>query len=302
MGILYNLLHGKKLINSIKTDDIFIAIDDSLRKKIQSNLLEMYLDVLEVCKKYSIVPYLSGGSALGVVRHHGFIPWDDDLDICMTRDDYTKFTEIFEKEFGDRYHLNAPNYKGKAKTRFPKIMKDRTVFREIVDDKDEKECCLFLDIFIIENVPDSKLIRVCKGILCNMLEFIAGQVCFYEFRNDQVKQLYMRAGKANYYIRCMIGAMFSFYRGYQWNNAVDYWVRWKDNNSKYCTFPTGRKHYFGEILQRERLFPAKYMNFEGYEVPVFHNVEIYLRNLYGNYMEIPPLEKREKHFIVKCEL
>ena len=302
MGILHNLLHGKEVINSIQSDDIFVEVNEAMRKKIQHDLLEMFLDVYEVCQRYSIIPYLSGGTALGAVRHQGFIPWDDDMDICMKRADYLKFQQIFEKEFGDRYHLNAPNYKGHAKTRFPKIMKKGTVFREIVDDKDENECCLFLDIFIIENVPDTKWIRNIKGTLCNLLEFIAGQVCFYESRNEKVKKLYLRGGKGNYYIRYLIGMLFSFRHGYQWNNTVDRWIRWNHDDTKYCAFPTGRKHYFGEILLKEKLFPMKGVSFEGHKLPVFNGVEYYLQNLYGDYMQVPPVEKRERHFIIECKL
>ena len=74
-------------------------------------LLEMYSDILRVCEKYNIRVMLGGGSALGAVRHGGFIPWDDDLDLIMPREDYNKFISVFDKELSDLYEITSPNSK-----------------------------------------------------------------------------------------------------------------------------------------------------------------------------------------------
>ena len=93
-------------------DDSLIEIDEETRERLQLAILDMYKDVFTACQKYNIIPYLIGGSALGAVRHHGFIPWDDDIDIGMTRDDYIRFVDIFERELGEQYIINAPNVTG----------------------------------------------------------------------------------------------------------------------------------------------------------------------------------------------
>ncbi len=71
----------------------------------QKSILFMYKDLLQACRLHNITPYLIGGSALGAVRHQGFIPWDDDIDVGMTRVDYDHFVDIFYKELSDKYIL-----------------------------------------------------------------------------------------------------------------------------------------------------------------------------------------------------
>ncbi len=300
--VLNRIFKAKECLNLIDFSNILIEVDEDLRKKIQKELLLMYKDVIYICTKYNIVPFLAGGSALGAVRHKGFIPWDDDLDIAMTRKDYQIFTKIFDKELSDKYYLCAPNYSKKVKSRFPKIIKKGTLYKEATDADDDTINGLFLDIFIVEGVPNNKLHRKIKGNYCNVLMFIAGQVALYENREGLAKEIYMRMGKMNYYMRIGIGFLFSFHSSSRWFEKVDRNVRYNCNRTKQVGLPTGRKHYFGEILDKDKLFPAQYVEFEDIEAPVFKDIDYYLFNLYGDYMKIPPREKREKHFLVEIDL
>ena len=112
------LVDARATLNSHNNDDILIEVSDSQRRKLQKAILEMYKDLLDVCNRYGITPYLIGGSALGAVRHEGFIPWDDDIDVGMIREDYNRFLEVFETEMATQYILNAPNYSDEPKARF----------------------------------------------------------------------------------------------------------------------------------------------------------------------------------------
>ncbi len=296
-----NTFSIKNKVNAIYTDDLFHEIAPEERKQLQNALLNMYKDILRVCEKYAIIPYLVGGSALGAVRHQGFIPWDDDLDVGMTRADYGKFRKIFRKELSKEYILNAPNYSMDPKARFPKVIKKNTVCREIVDVNDPKRNGLFVDIFILDDVPENAVIRKMKGTFCNGLEFVSGQVFLKEHMTEEAKEMYLRMGKRSYLAHYLTGAVFSVIPSRNWFHATDKAVRYS-RQSPYVGIPTGRKHYFGEIFEKKDLFPAVYLPFEDIKAPVFCNYDKYLRNLYGDYMQIPEEKDREKHYIVELKL
>ena len=291
----------KEAFNHIKDCGALIEIDEDLRRKIQKELLEMYGDILRACQKYSIVPFLGGGSALGAIRHKGFIPWDDDLDINMTREDYLIFQSVFEKELSDKYILNAPNYSLDAISRFPRIMKRGTKYVEIGATNDERLQCLAIDVFLIDAIPENGLYRKIKGCYCNALEFIAGRVSSFQNRSATSTALLKAAGMKWYLLDRIVGFLFSYRKYSAWNDKVDRAVLY-DGKSRLCGFPTGRKHYFGEIHEREKLFPEVYVGFENIQAPVFKGYDYYLTMLYGQYMQIPPVEKREKHFVERVEL
>ena len=277
-------------------------ITDNEREKLQQTLLEMYKELAAVCQKYDLVPFLCGGSALGAVRHQGFIPWDDDLDLAMSRADYDKLRRVFKKELSDKYILNAPNYSTVTKARFPKIIKKGTVFQEIGTVSADGLNGVFLDIFIIDNVPDHPLPRFFKGVVCNGAEFIASCVYDYENLDDLARRFHRKSGVLDYYIRMAVGRIFSIIPAANWFHAIDKVIRCKDENSRYCTMAQGRYHYFGEFLPRDTVFPPSYYDFCDIKAPLFGKVEYYLKNMYGDYMTIPPVEKREKHYVRELKL
>lgn len=302
VGILDKLGSRKTTYNpTVTAEDGLVLLDDVTRKELQKVLLCMYKDIYSVCRKYNIVPYLVGGSALGAVRHHGFIPWDDDLDIGMTREDYLILRRHFKEELGWGYILNAPNYSHNPKARFPKIMKKGTLCRDLGDQSDPENCGVFVDVFILEDIPESRVKCTIKGLLCNGLEFIAGQVALMENNDERIKEGIKNEGKLVSLIRRTTGTVFKIIPSGSWYNGIDKVAR-GPKGSSLAGFPTGRKHYFGEILPKEVYFPPRYIDFCGIEVPVFNKVETHLSTLYGDdYMEIPPLSKRERHLFVELK-
>lgn len=287
---------AKSLTSHSNVDVEHIEIDEQLRQKLQSVIFSIYKDVKEVCDKYDLSLYLCGGSALGAVRHQGFIPWDDDMDVTMTRDEYNQFEKVFEKELSDKYVLTAPGYKNGSRSRFPKVIKKGTIFREIESKAPEDECGIFLDIFILDNVPDHKTLRLIKGHTCNILEFIAGQVLLQEERIDSVLNIFKKANKKQYYVRMITGKVFSFLPVRTWNKWIDKVIQY-DKETTNCTLATGRKHYFGEMLPKDTFLPGQPAQFEGEKVLIFSDFDSYLKNLYDDYMVIPDESKRELHIV-----
>lgn len=289
----------KKMINNIINDtNILHEITNEEKKIIQKNVLEIMDSIIQVCEKYSFSIMLGGGSALGAVRHQGFIPWDDDLDLNMPREDFEKFKIIFEKELGDRYRLYTPNYDGKAIARFAKVEKKGTSL-ETIGSKNKHGICI--DIFPIENIPKNKPVFLLKGISSQIIMFITGQVEFWENRNDLMRTIMFSclSGKIYYYIKIIIGFVFSIIPLNKWYDIAD-----SINQYRYTGLmgvPSGRKHYFGEIFNEKVYLPIKPTVFEGHKAYLPHNTDLYLKNLFGDYMKIPSKEKRETHFIISVK-
>lgn len=268
--------------------------------RLRKILLQTYQDVDRVCRKHGLTLMLCGGSLLGAVRHKGFIPWDDDLDAALTRKDYDTLARVFDAELGDRYILNAPNRGMISKSRFPQILVKGTRLLEIGARPEDDRNKIKMDLFIVENCPNTRFGRLLHGAWCSLLMLIAAAVGTYNSRNTELRDCLSSttAGRNFYRRRRWIGRLFSFRTRQQWVDSVDNACNYH-KQGKFMGIPTGRGHYFGEVLPSSVFCPPKAALFEGIPVHVFADSGRYLANLYGkNYMTIPPPEKREKHFIM----
>lgn len=291
----------KQVLNEASAYGQLRELTESERNKLKQTFLNAFADINKVCIENNIKVMLIGGTLLGSIRHRGFIPWDDDFDLAISREDFEKLKLLFDSELGDKYLLIAPNYKGVTKQRFPQILIRDTELITIEEIGVDLPKEIAIDLFIIENVPENIVHRYLKGIMCTGLMFIAGQVQTYQWRNDVLLNYLSQTdeGAKVYKRRLKIGKMFSFITFDKWFNIVDKNVNFK-YHSALSSIPTGRKHYFGEMLKTNCFFPVINGEFEGIDVFIPNGYDEYLKNMYGDYMKIPPPEKREKHFI--CDI
>ncbi|MCS2556341.1 LicD family protein [Parabacteroides distasonis] len=290
------------LNDDVKRSDGFYELSDDERYKLKQCLMEIYQDITFICKKYNLTFMLGGGSALGAVRHKGFIPWDDDLDLMMSREDYNKLIKVFPKEVGDKYIISYPNRNCNSMTLFLKIIKRNTLMK-YWDDTDDYISGIYIDVFPMEGVPNDPILRCLKGIFVFVMRKISTSVKIYRRKNDSLKRkMNLNSISCLYYkLSITIGAIFSFVGEKRLDYFFDRFVS-SDKNTKYMTIPTGRKSYFGELLPYSVFFPVSKGIFEGVEVNLPNQVDIYLTNLYGDYMKIPPAEKRERHYFTDFSL
>lgn len=153
-------------------------------------LVNILKDFIYICDKYHLKYTLGGGSVLGAVRHKGFIPWDDDLDINMPRADYEKFKEIFPQELSNEYDLRVPNSQYGASTLFMKLLKKDTTYAQQFSYADGEPSYVWVDIFPFDNVSENKIIRTIKGFLCNIMAYAFVSRFIYEHRNQSTDEYY----------------------------------------------------------------------------------------------------------------
>ena len=132
--------------------------------------IEMIQDLDRVCKKYEIPYFAAFGTALGAVRHQGFIPWDDDTDVGMLRKDYDRFLEIAEKELGDHYRVLTPEVDKRYACNVTKLQRKGTVFISHLSKNLKCEQCIFIDIFPFDCVAPTKKLAKRQWFMTTFLD------------------------------------------------------------------------------------------------------------------------------------
>lgn len=298
MGIR-SALSTRKAEQSTPPIDIVHELNSKELKQLQDCFLEILKDVDRVCEKHNICYMAAGGTCLGAIRHRGFIPWDDDVDILMPHEDLKRFIEIFDEEMGDKYEMTSPNSKYYLESMISAIYKKNTLKASFYSYNTPFPKGIHIDIFPIEKVPMNKLMRAWKGFSAMCIQYVAVSALFYHYRNDAKRKFFYQttAGKINYRIRCTIGFLSSFLPYEKWGNAFDKYVQWHKDSDLWAV-PTDMGHYFGHIMPKSVYFPAKKAQFEEFQINVPHDYDAYLKNQYNDYMTIPKEADREKHYSV----
>lgn len=268
-------------------------------------MLDIYDSLHSLCEKNNLCLMLIGGSCLGAVRHNGFIPWDDDLDVAMPRPDYEKLINLLkEGKMGDQFEFSCPASERDSPTLWLQIFKKGTHLMEIEGVYPGNPASCYIDVFPIDGVPQINYHRRLKGYIANSLRLIANMVVDAKVsKTSQIDRLYKncRYLKLMMLARRSLGRIFSIISHKRWTGWYDSYVHNADM-TKWVGIPTGRGLYYGESHPSNVFFPAQEGTFEGRKAFLPANPDAYLTRLYHNYMELPPEDKRESHFIIDIKM
>lgn len=244
--------------------------------ELQCRLSTILFAIDDFCKKNKINYYLESGTALGAVRHKGFIPWDDDIDISMDINDFKRFCQLFEAEppegLAIQTHHTDMNYiNGYAKVR---DLGTRTNEDRI--NIEYKYNGLFVDVFPYEHVNPFCL-RISHLLLHRpMFKLVKSKGKRFGFVSLLLNCLYVISLIFDSFMRLLSHVLPTTY-----------------SYSYGCNI-----YAFKNQFSKDMFAPAKYMEFEGRQLPVPGKVELFLERLYGDYMTLPPVDQRPKpHYI-----
>lgn len=257
--------------------------DDETLKHLQKVQKMMLKDFIKICEENDITYFVNGGTLLGTIRHGGFIPWDDDIDLMMFRKDFEKLNKIMSETPNDKYHLlNVLNEETYHYT-FARVNLKNTLLEEWWAKQVDYDTNIFMDIFILDNLPDNKIIKFIHKWRCSILNQLV-MYSLIKFENEsKLKQIIQQL---IYYFLKIIPISPNTLK----KRCLKAYRKYEDYDSEeLCDFPA----VCGlPIYKRNDWLPPKKAKFENIEVNVPNNPNAILTIIYGNYMKLPPEDKR----------
>lgn len=259
--------------------------------EIQKIELEALAVLKDVCEKLNIKYFAIGGTALGAIRHDGFIPWDDDIDIGMPRLDYMKFINEAPALMPQKYHIQDPYNSEKTAYPYTKVRVDGTAFVEYSNRNVDMHHGIYIDIFPFDEVPDNEAYNKAQYEAVQRLSriFVWRQSpdMFYEPQNT-AQHLKTVIRHILHYVLKLIPY------GYLIDRLDRQMTRYNGTNQQAmaCLLFSRRNCEYG---LKNTLFPLKDHKFENINIPIPNDFNTYLTTHYGDWRKLPPEEQRYGH-------
>lgn len=273
----------------------FKEYDKETLQKIQQTEMEILKDFIEVCENHNLTYFGIAGTGIGALRHQGFIPWDDDIDVAMPRDDFEKLVRLIEKEKGDKYLIMDTKHYPNYPLMTTRITMRGTKFKEDALKSIDAPMGIFLDLYPLDKMSDDpkeakkqardawfwSKILILRSIPFPMLGFTGWKK----------KVIHAICGLAHLGLKILhIPKLWIYKKAYEAETRYNHYEKTERLDFFCDTTPYMNLYYVKDI------YPLRKLPFEDIELNFPCNIDRNLRAMYGDYMQLPPEEKRKNHY------
>lgn len=253
--------------------------------------LEILKEFIRICEKHDLRYFAYGGTAIGAVRHKGFIPWDDDIDVGMVRDEYEKFMKIAGEELGEQYALIAACIQKNCGSVFAKIEKKGTLHVTEQENRWKWKHGIRIDVFPMDFIPEDKKEA---ARMIRRVRFWRSMYIMKNIRNPLIegKSLKLSAVRTAcflmHYVLKLVPMDFIV------NKMMDSYRAWEGKSRLVDCLDDNHPEKW--VCSLDDIYPLQKGEFEGIEINLMHRNHEMLVKGYGDYMQLPPEEERENHY------
>lgn len=263
-----------------------LELDRKTLRRLQEKELESLVYFDDFCRRNSLSYYLLGGCVIGAIRHGGFIPWDDDIDLIMPREDYQRMLTLWkEQEKGGRFLMLTTDGEVFTGNCFATLVDtSATMIKENQKDIDVPHG-IVTDIFPMDGCPEGKLRRYLQYYHAMMYSLYITEVVPSK-----------HGAAVRFAGRLLLGLVRSRKRRTKiWKKHEKKMSRYPFTEHEWCTELCAGPHYMRNKYPRDAFMKAEYREFEGLSMPLPAGYDIYLRTAFGDYMALPPEEQQVPH-------
>ena len=268
--------------------------EPEILKQVQQMELEILRDFMDVCEENGLRYFGFAGTGIGAIRHGGFIPWDDDIDVAMPRADFEKAMAIIEKQYADKYYILNTEHDPAYPLMTTRLCRKGTRF---VEEAIKDVTCnfgIFLDLYPYDNLADGKFAynrQVWSAWFWSKLLILRS------IPHPYMSLTGWKRSAAQGICGFVSGAMKLFHISPQWlyRRCKNQCRKYENQETKRMGFPCDTDPNWNTIEKAET-YPLVQYDFEDLKLNFPKNIDGMLRNFYGDYMILPPVEKRKTHY------
>ena len=258
-------------------------LDDAEVRDLQLRELDILKKIDQICKRHNITFYLAYGTLIGAVRHQGFIPWDDDVDLMMTRDNYERFFAVRD-ELGEDFVVQDWRTTPDFWSFHPKVrqLRPKPYIDTLIEDVTDKNG-LFVDIFLLDYLPEESSPQ--QSLTAAILDVTRLVLSAKQYGHHDPSPVIRALSHVARLVPKSLLEKVMLWGSTRWNNGPRKWVVSYGAVMNHRTTVTPITDY-GEPV---------FMKFDDTEMPCPHNYDRLLREMYGDYMQLPPEDQRTTH-------